>query len=76
MVQWLVVYAQRSRCSETLCALASREAFLLHKELIQTQIAQSMNIVISLSSKHKIMGIAEVQLAEEGDVKIQDILDY
>ena len=55
---------------ETLCMLAHKEQSSFRTELIRTQIAQSINIVISLSSEHKITNIAEVQLSEEGGWKI------
>ncbi len=58
---------------ETLCALAHNEQSSFRTKLIRTQIAQSINVVISLSSEHKVINIAEVQLAEEGDWKVLDM---
>lgn len=59
---------------ETLCVLAKKEQSSFRTKLIRTQIAQSINIVISLSlQQHKVTDIAEVQLAEEGDWKILNV---
>jgi len=58
---------------ETLCLLGSREQSSLSPKLIQTQIAQSINVVVSLSQQHTITDIAEVQLADEGSLKIQSL---
>ncbi len=55
---------------ETLCVLASKEQSSIRTQLVRTQIAQSINIVISLSSEHKVTNIAEVQLSEEGGWEI------
>ena len=58
---------------ETLCLLGSSMQSSLSPKLVQTQIAQSINIVISLSQQHKVIDIAEVQLADEGSLKIQSL---
>ena len=58
---------------ETLCLLASNTQSSLSSKLIQTQIAQSINIVISLSQQHKITNIAEIGLANEGVLRIQNL---
>jgi len=55
---------------ETLCALAYQEQTPILTKLIRTQMAQSINIVISLSSEHKVTNIVEVQLAAEGGWEI------
>ena len=55
---------------ETLCALAQKEQSSTRTELIRRQIAQSINIVISLSPEHKITNIGKVQLSEEGGWEI------
>ncbi|GAC1394444.1 MAG: hypothetical protein NVS4B11_09100 [Ktedonobacteraceae bacterium] len=39
-------------------------------------IAQSINIVISLSPEHKITTIAEVQPLDEGPLKMQSLFHY
>ena len=46
---------------ETLCVLAQKEQSSIRTEVIRRQIAQSINVVISLSSEHKVTHILEVQ---------------
>lgn len=61
---------------ETLCLLRSGEYSSATPKLIRSQIAQSINIVVSLSPEHKITNIAEVQSADEGPLKIQSLFHY
>ncbi len=74
------MYAQNVRdCLtrfETLCLLASKEQSSPRLALIRTQIAQSIHIVVSLSAEHKVTNIAEIQLLDEGPVKIQSLFHY
>ena len=58
---------------ETHCMITNKEQFASQKTLVRTQIAQSINIVISLSVQHKITNIAEVRLSEEGTFKIESL---
>ena len=60
-------------CFETLYVLANKEQFPRRTQLIRTQIAQSTDIVISLSLEHKITDIIEVQPIDEGSWKIQSL---
>lgn len=61
---------------ETLCLLHNGEYSAATPKLIRSQIAQSINIVVSLSPEHKITNIAEVQSADEGPLKIQSLFHY
>lgn len=61
---------------ETLCLVNNGEHSASLSGLIRTQIAQSINIVISLSLGHKITNIAEVQSVDEGPLKIQSLFHY
>ena len=71
------MYAQNVRdCLtrfEMLCALASKEQSSSQTKLLRTQIAQSINIVISLSPEHKVTNIIEVQPTDEDGWKIQSL---
>ncbi len=58
---------------ETLCALASKEQSSSRTKLLRTQIAQSINIVISLSPEHKVTNIVEVQPTDKDGWKIQSL---
>ncbi len=58
---------------ETLCLLGSTTQSSLSSKLVQIQIAQSINLVISLSQQHKITHIAKVRLAEEGVLRVQNL---
>ncbi len=61
---------------ETLCLLKSEAYSSATPKLIRSQIAQSINIVVSLSPEHKVTNIAEVQSADEGPLKIQSLFHY
>ncbi len=61
---------------ETLCLIQNNEHVASLPKLIRTQIAQSINIVVSLSAEHKITNIAEVQSGDEGPLKIQSLFHY
>ncbi len=45
---------------ETLCLLGSKEQSSLSSKLIRTQMAQSINLVISLSPEHRVTNVTEV----------------
>ena len=45
---------------ETLCVLTSKEQSALRTQLVRAQIAQSINVVISLSAEHKVTNIVDV----------------
>ena len=61
---------------ETLCLINNGDQAASLPKLIRTQIAQSINIVVSLSAEHKITNIAEVQSGDEGPLKIQSLFHY
>lgn len=61
---------------ETHCVLTDKEQFASQKKLVRTQIAQSINLVISLSAQHKITNMAEIQLIEDGAFKIENLINF
>jgi pilus assembly protein CpaF len=61
---------------ETLCLLGNKDHSSAIPKLIKTQIAQSINVVVSISPEHKVTNIAEVQPTDEGILKIQSLFHY
>ncbi len=61
---------------ETLCLAGSTQITPTTSALIRTQIAQSLNIVVSLSPEQKITNIAEIQYADGDPLKVQSLFHY